>query len=54
VILRPIRSSTSILAGRAETQEVSEELRERLLTRIAEAGGGTPSIEPAQFLIHEQ
>jgi arylsulfatase A-like enzyme len=37
------------LAGRAETQQVSAELRERLLARIAEAGGGTPSIEPAQF-----
>ncbi len=37
------------LAGRAETQQVSAQLRERLLARIAEAGGGTPSIEPSQF-----
>jgi arylsulfatase A-like enzyme len=37
------------LAGRAETQQVSALLRERLLARIAEAGGGTPSIEPAQY-----
>jgi arylsulfatase A-like enzyme len=37
------------LAGRAETQQISAQLRQRLLARIAEAGGGTPSIEPAQF-----
>lgn len=37
------------LAGRAEVQQVSEELRGRLLARIAEAGGKHPSIEPPFF-----
>ncbi len=37
------------LAGRAETAAVSRELRERLLARIAEAGGNRPSIEASYF-----
>jgi arylsulfatase A-like enzyme len=37
------------LAGRAETAEVSKELRARLLARIAEAGGNRPAIEPSYF-----
>jgi arylsulfatase A-like enzyme len=37
------------LAGRAETAVAARELRERLLTRIVEAGGKRPSIEPSYF-----
>ena len=37
------------LAGRAETREVTIELRERLLRRIAAAGGNRPTIEPSYF-----
>jgi arylsulfatase A-like enzyme len=37
------------LAGRAETVAVSRELRQRLLARIAEAGGARPTIEPSYF-----
>jgi len=37
------------LAGRTETASVSKELRERLLARIAEAGGKQPTIEPSWF-----
>ena len=37
------------LAGRAETAEVSKELRARLLARIAAAGGNRPAIEPSYF-----
>jgi arylsulfatase A-like enzyme len=37
------------LAGRTDTAAVSRELRQRLLARIAEAGGGRPAIEPSYF-----
>ena len=37
------------LAGRSDTAAVSRELRERLLARIAEAGGRRPAIEPSYF-----
>jgi arylsulfatase A-like enzyme len=37
------------LAGREETREISAQLRERLLARIAEAGGKRPTIEPCWF-----
>ena len=37
------------LAGRAETREVAQMLRERLLQRIVEAGDPQPEIEPAWF-----
>ena len=37
------------LAGRAEYAAVSKELRERLLARIAEAGGNRPAIESSYF-----
>src|SRR5207247_3027206 len=37
------------LAGRAETLQVSEALRRRLIERIVEAGGARPTIEPPFF-----
>ncbi len=37
------------LAGRAPYREVSQQLRGRLLERIAEASGARPSIEPSWF-----
>jgi arylsulfatase A-like enzyme len=37
------------LAGIAETKDISEQLRARLLERIAEAGDPKPAIEPAWF-----
>jgi len=37
------------LAGRATHKTVSEELRGRLLTRIKDASGATPAIDPAWF-----
>jgi arylsulfatase A-like enzyme len=37
------------LAGRATHKEVADQLRARLLTRIREASGATPAVEPAWF-----
>ena len=37
------------LAGRAETAAISRELRERMLTRMVEAGGRRAAIEPSYF-----
>jgi len=37
------------LAGRAEYQKTSQDLRRRLLARIREASGATPAIEPSWF-----
>ncbi|MGA7238710.1 MAG: sulfatase-like hydrolase/transferase [Bryobacteraceae bacterium] len=37
------------LAGHAETAAVSQELKERLLARIVDAGGKRPVIEPSYF-----
>lgn len=37
------------LAGRATHKAVADELRDRLLTRIREASGATPTIDPAWF-----
>lgn len=37
------------LAGRATHRTIAEDLRKRLLERIREASGATPSIEPAWF-----
>ena len=37
------------LAGRAPYREVAEEMRRRLLERIREASGATPTIEPSWF-----
>ena len=37
------------LAGRATQQAVADQLRARLLTRIREASGVAPAIDPAWF-----
>lgn len=37
------------MAGRAEARQISAELRERLLKRIAEASGAHPAIQPSLF-----